>query len=197
MRTLEKNLFLLLPMLLFCTQCASVRPQGSTAEEQRSFIDKETAAVVAKLAKQEPSSSGKIARSEGYAVFRYASGKLPLILTGIGTGSGYGVAVDTKDGTRTYMKVRKLNWGLGMGVKDNSVVFVFSDRAVFDKFRNGKWDGGAAAEATVKADERGADIGGVATMKKGFVAYTLTDAGLSYGVTYQTRRFSPVSSLNH
>lgn len=195
MKTLLR-LLALGPVVALSTQCASVKPQGSSPDEQRDFIDKEAAEIVAKLEKQKPDVSKEIATSEGYAAFRYASGKLPLILSGIGAGSGFGVAVDQQDESRTYMKVRKLNWGLGTGVKDNSVVFVFTDRAAFDKFRTGKWDGGAAAEATVKAGEMGGDVGGVATVKKGYHVYTLTDSGLSYGVTWQTRRFSPISSLN-
>lgn len=39
-------------------------------------------------------------------------------------------------------------------------------------------------------------LGGVASVKQGFTAYTLTESGLSYGVTYQTRRFTPIGSLN-
>ena len=189
----------ILPVILaapFLSQCASISPQGSSNQEKREFIDKEATTILAKLEKQAPKSKTEIADAEGVAVFRYASAKLPLILTGIGGGSGYGVAVDNADKSRTYMKVQKFNWGLGMGARDNSVVFVFNDREVFNTFRKGKWDGGASAEATVKANEMGADVGGAASIKKGFTAYTLTESGLSYGVTYQTRRFSPIGSLN-
>jgi lipid-binding SYLF domain-containing protein len=178
------------------SQCASVKPDGANVSEQRPFVDREADGIIAKLGEQSPSSKKDIENSEGYAVFKYSSGKLPLILGGIGAGAGYGVAVDQGDDSRTYMKVRKLNWGLGMGVRENSVVFAFTDREVFEKFRGGKWDGGASAEATVKANDMGADLGGSASVKKGFKAYTLTDAGISYGVTYQTRRFSPIPSMN-
>ncbi len=189
----------LLPVILaapFLSQCASVRPQGSSDQEKRDFIDKEATTILTKLEKQAPKSTKQITDAQGVAVFRYSSAKLPLILGGIGGGSGYGVAVDNSDKARTYMKVQKVNWGLGMGARDNSVVFVFSDREVFEKFRKGKWDGGASAEATVKANDMGADVGGAASVKKGFAAYTLTESGLSYGVTYQTRRFAPIGSLN-
>jgi hypothetical protein len=50
--------------------------------------------------------------------------------------------------------------------------------------------------ATVKANDMGADLGGPASVKKGFKAYPLTDAGISDGVTYQTRRFSPIPPMN-
>jgi len=94
------------------------------------------------------------------------------------------------------MKVQKFNWGLGTGVRENSVVFIFNDREIFEKFRSGKWDAGPSAEATAKKDDLGAGLGGTATFKKGMKAYALTDSGLSYGLTYQTRRFSPIRSLN-
>jgi len=191
------HLALILPLTFTLCQCSSMKPEGGTPVEQRAFIDSETNAVVERLKKQDPKSVDDLANSEGVAAFKYASGKLPLILGGLGAGSGYGVAYDNaKTEDRTYMKVSKYNWGFGMGVKDQSVVFVFQDRAVFDKFRSGKWDGGAGAEATVKAGEAGGGIGGTATPKKGFNAYTLTEAGMSYGVTYQARRFSPIKSLN-
>ena len=188
-----------LPLVLvvpFLSQCASIKPQGSSDQAKRDFIDKEASMILAKLKKQTPNSTKQIADAEGVAVFRYSSAKLPIILGGIGGGSGYGVAVDKSDESHTYMKVQKINWGVGMGARDNSVIFVFTDREVFSKFRRGKWDGGASAEATVKANGMGADVGGIATIKKGFTAYTLTEAGLSYGVTYQTRRFTPIDSLN-
>ncbi|MCH7224825.1 hypothetical protein [Haloferula sp. A504] len=177
-------------------QCASMNPEGSTDAEKRTFIDKEASRILQDLQKSSPEAGGEIASAEGYAAFRYTSGKLPIVLGGLGGGAGYGVAVDPSDEARTYMKVQKLNWGWGMGVKENSVVFVFDDREVFDKFKTGKWDSGAAAEATVKKDDLGAGVGGVASPGKGFKAYTLTDSGLSYGVTYQTRRFSPIRALN-
>jgi lipid-binding SYLF domain-containing protein len=188
-----------LPVILvvpFLSQCASIKPQGSSDQEKRDFIDKEATTILAKLEKQVPKSTKEIADAKGVVAFRYSSAKLPLILSGIGGGSGYGVAVDKSDKSHTYMKVQKFNWGLGMGARDNSVVFVFNDRKIFERFRKGKWDGGASAEATVKANDVGADVGGVATVKKGFTAYTLTESGLSYGVTYQTRRFTPIGSLN-
>jgi len=114
----------------------------------------------------------------------------------VGGGAGYGVADDGSDDDRTYMKVQKLNRGWGMGVEANSVIFIFDQREVFDKFKTGKWDGGVAAEATVKNDDLGTGVGGVAGPGKRFTAYKLTDSGLSYGVTYQTLRFSPILSLN-
>jgi lipid-binding SYLF domain-containing protein len=183
------------PALLLC-QCASTRPQGSSAAEQREFIDAEAARIIDQLVGKTPEAEREIAAAEGVAAFRYSSGKLPIVLGGLGGGAGYGVAVDQADDSRTYMKVQKVNWGWGMGVKENAVVFVFEDRAVFDKFRAGKWDSGAAAEATAKKDDVGAGVGATATAKEGFKAYTLTDSGLSYGITYQARRFSPIGSLN-
>ncbi|WP_295803293.1 hypothetical protein [uncultured Microbulbifer sp.] len=186
--------FLLLLLAFLCVQCASMKPEGATPAEQRAFIDGEAERILAKLAEEEPDSTRELAAAEGHAVFRYTSGKMPLILGGLGAGSGYGVAVD--DDQRTYMKIQKLNWGWGMGVKENAVVFIFDDAEVFEKFRRGKWDSGAAAEATVKADELGGGIGASATQKEGFKAYELSESGLSYGITYRTRRFSPTSSLN-
>ncbi len=171
-----------------------MKPEGSTAAEQRAYIDAEAERILARLARENPASGGEIFAAEGHAVFRYTSGKMPLILGGLGAGSGYGVAIDGDE--RTYMKVQKLNWGWGMGVKENAVVFIFDDAAVFEKFRRGKWDSGAAAEATVQKDDVGGGVGGAVSQKKGFKAYELSESGLSYGITYRARRFSPTPSLN-
>ena len=181
---------------LVFSQCASLSPEGGTPEEQRAFIDADAARIVRQLEKESPGSKDEIAESAGYGVFRYSSGKLPLILGGLGAGRGYGVAVDGESADRSYMKVQKINWGWGMGVKESAVVFIFDDRPAFEGFREGKWDGGVAAEANVKAGEHGGGVGGVASVRDGFKAYTLTEAGLSYGFTYQTRRFSPIEKLN-
>jgi lipid-binding SYLF domain-containing protein len=184
---------LILPVL---TQCSSLKPEGSTAEEQREFIDARTAEAVERLEKENPEARGELASSEGYAVFRYSSGKLPLILTGLGAGSGYGLAVDSLDDSRTYMKVRKYNWGFGTGVRENSVIFAFSERDAFEKFRSGQWTSGGGAEATAKTDDAGMGVGGTASVKTGYKAWTLTEAGLSYGITYEAMRYSPVSALD-
>lgn len=183
-------------MVLGLCQCGWMGPAGGSSAEQRAFIDEECEKVIEQLERQVPKALGEIHDSEGYAVFRYSSGKLPIVLGGLGAGGGCGVAVDPRDSSRSYMKVQKLNWGWGMGVKENSVVFVFSDRAVFEKFRKGKWDGGAAADATVKAGGVGGGLSGEASLKSGYHAYEMTDSGLSYGITYRTRRFSPIGKLN-
>lgn len=181
--------------VLLC-QCVSMRPEGDTAQAQREFIDSEARKVIEKLEKEAPESAEEIAEAEGYAAFRYKSGRLPFWLTGLGGGSGYGVAVDNADEDRTYMKVSKFNWGMGMALSEMSVVFVFSDREAFDEFRHGTWDSGPAAEVTVKADEVGGGIGGAVITQDGFKAYNLTDSGVSYGVSYKARRFTPIGPLN-
>ena len=71
-----------------------------------------------------------IANSVGYAVF--SSGGVNLLFVSAAYGSG--VARDKKTGKDIYMEMASGGVGLGLGVKDYRLGFVFSDRKAFDRF---------------------------------------------------------------
>lgn len=181
---------------LLVSSCATVKPEGDNITQQRAFVDKDTAELLATLYEREPGARKEVEDAVGYAVFRYRATKLPIVLSGIGGGAGYGLATEGTSNEKTYMKVSKVQWGVGLGVRELAVVFVFQDQEVFEKFRSGKWDTGGGAEATAKTGDTGAALAASASTGKGFKSYTFTESGLSYGATWHARRFKPNGAMN-
>jgi lipid-binding SYLF domain-containing protein len=63
----------------------------------------------------------------------------------LSSGRGYGVVVD-KSGKETFMSMGSLGGGVGIGAKDLSVVFIFKDASVMNKFIESGWQFGGEAD---------------------------------------------------
>ena len=74
-----------------------------------------------RLFKEQPEAKDELSRSVGYAVF--SSGGVNLVILSAAYGSG--VAFDRQTGKETFMKMASGGLGLGLGVKDYRLVFVF------------------------------------------------------------------------
>ncbi|MFO1460664.1 MAG: hypothetical protein U1G08_14820 [Verrucomicrobiota bacterium] len=79
------------------------------------------------------------------------------------------------------MRVASLGGGLGMGVKDLRVVFIFNDRAVLQQFMDSGWQFGGKADASAKYKDSGVsaeqNVKAGVDFKKGTVSGgTSTDA---------------------
>lgn len=182
--------------LFMAVGCATTKPQGSSLEEQQQFVLEDTSDLLETLYERKPKAKAEVENAIGYGVFRYRASKLPVILSGIGGGAGYGVATDTSTDENTFMKVSKLQWGVGLGTRELAVVFIFNERDAFERFRTGKWDTGGGAEVTAKTEQVGAALDASAATGKGFKSYTFTETGLSYGATWHARKFSPNKAMN-
>ena len=90
-------------------------------DQQREKIRKMSDETLADLYKLQPDSRAAVQNSAGYAVFNNMGTNLLLLSTARGTG----VAVNSKTRQDTFMKMISAGAGLGVGVKDYSVVFVF------------------------------------------------------------------------
>ena len=88
------------------------------------------------------------------------------------------------------MKVTNAEWGWGMGTREEGVLFIFHTREVMEQFLAGKWQWAAGAEVTAKPG--GTGVGGDTGTRSNatLTAYTLTNAGISYGITIRGRKFS-------
>ena len=96
------------------------------------------------------------------------------IAIGWSGGGGNGVAVNKKDGSRTYMKMGTVGIGLGLGVQKYQVVFFFQDEKTFRNFVDKGWQADATAQAAAGTAGAGAQTGFV----NGIAIYQLTDKGL-------------------
>ena len=82
------------------------------------------------LYKLEPTTQATIQKAAGYAVFNNMGVNVLLL----STARGSGLAVNNKTKQETFMKMVSAGAGVGMGVKDYVVVFVFENDKALDNF---------------------------------------------------------------
>ena len=120
-------------------------------EEKRDETRKMAAQTLQDLYKLEPASQAAIQKSAGYAVFNNTW--ITLLLS---TARGSGMAVNTKAKQESFIKMVSAGGGLGVGVKDYRVIFVFVDDKALTHFLDSAWSGSAQTDAAAKAGEKGA-----------------------------------------
>src|SRR5574338_1295081 len=111
---------------------------AKSKEEKQAEARKKADATLQRLYKAKPSAQAAIKNAAGYAVFN--SGGAKILVAGAGRGSG--IAVDNATQKVTYMKMREVQAGVGMGVKKFSTIFVFETKEALRKFIDGNWDFG-------------------------------------------------------
>jgi lipid-binding SYLF domain-containing protein len=71
----------------------------------------------------------------------------------LSTARGAGIAVNFQTKKETFMKMISAGAGLGLGVKDYRVVFVFENERALEQFLNSGWSGSAQTDAAAKVGE--------------------------------------------
>lgn len=186
MKTLRCGMVAALVLLVGLTAFAK------TKEEKQAEARKKADETLQRLYKSQPSAQAAIKRAAGYAVFNNRGTK---ILVG-GGGSGKGIAVDNSTKQVTYMKMREIQAGLGMGVKKFSVVFVFENKKALDDFVDGGWDAGGQTTAAAKSGEGGGSLQGAVAGGPGVWVYQMTDKGLALELTVKGTKYSKDDDLN-
>ena len=161
-------------------------------DEQRAKTRKMASAVLTELYKLQPTSRAAIQKSAGYAVFDNMGTNLLVV----STGRGSGIAVNSKTKQETFMKMLSAGAGLGVGVKDYRVVFVFETPQAFSQFLNSGWDASGQADAAAKAKDSGGAYSGAASVAPGTWVYQITKNGLALQLTLQGTKYSKNDDLN-
>ena len=160
-------------------------------EEKRKEINELVSDVLADLYREVPSAKYYLDRSVGYAVFS----SLGINVLVLSTASGKGVA-RYKNGKEVYMKMYSAGVGMGMGVKDFRLVFVFENEAVLDKFVNEGWTAGAQADAAATHDDEGDAAVLAIDVSPGVKLFQLTESGLALQATIQGTKYWIDKDLN-
>jgi lipid-binding SYLF domain-containing protein len=184
------KIFLLILSGLFLFSCAT--PKGVTKQDQRSYALKMKDETLAKLYKTKPETKGMIKKAAGYGVFSNIGSYLFLL----STGRGYGVVVDNATGRNTYMKMAQIGAGLGLGIKDFKLVFIFRNKEVLNDFIEKGWEFGGQADAAVKSGEKGAAVGGELYIKSDIIIYQITEAGVALQATVGGTKYWKDKQLN-
>lgn len=164
-------------LLFVLVGCASMTM--AEKEQKRGELDAMFAAGVAAFIEQDPEVEEELEASVGYAVASMQVTKIPFI----GWGGGEAVLIDNSTQQRGYYTISRFDVGGGFGVRAYKVLMVFASQAIVDKWKTGKWEFKAGAEAS--AGTAGADGGFSGT---GFTMYTLSEGGASATVTARVIR---------
>src|SRR5215467_15200978 len=106
---------------------AGLASAGDSPDQKREKTRKMAAQTLQDLYKLQPNAQADIQKSAGYAVFNNLGTNLLLL----STARGAGIAVNSKTKQETFMKMVSVGGGLGLGVKDYRVIFVFeNDKAL-------------------------------------------------------------------
>jgi hypothetical protein len=159
-------------------------------EKKLAYFDSLERDTLARLVKEQPKVEQELAESVGYLIAEKWVLKIPVI----GWGSGAGVVVEKANGKRSYLRIIKLKFGLGLGGRVKRIVLVFQDLNKLQDVADGKWRARVEVEAAAKAGDVGIAGGGSTSdlMNEGFSTYVLTD-GASATATVAVLRAQPYS----
>jgi lipid-binding SYLF domain-containing protein len=184
-----KTIGILLSLALLTAGFASAE---DSPDQQREKIRKMAATTLTELYKLQPEARTTIQTSAGYAVFNNMGTNLLLV----SMARGGGVAVNSKTKQDTFMKMTSVGAGLGIGVKDYNVVFVFETGPALTNFLESGWSGETQADAAAKTGKSGGAYSGAASVAPGVWVYQITKKGLALQLTLQGTKYSKDDDLN-
>ena len=179
---------IVISLIFTCVLTATAKSKEEKQAEARKKADQ----TLARLYKAKPSAKAAIKKAAGYAVFNSTGVKILVA----GGGKGNGIAVDNGTQKVTYMKMREVQAGLGMGAKKFSTIFVFETKAALEKFINSGWEFGGQSTAAAKTGDGGGSYQGAASVSEGVWMYQLTDKGLALELTGKGTKYFKDDDLN-
>jgi lipid-binding SYLF domain-containing protein len=180
-------------VLAFSLLFVNVGSAKDSSEEKREKTHKMAAQTLEELQKLEPTSQAAIQKSAGYAVFNNMGTNLLLV----STARGAGIAVNSKTKEETFMKMVSAGAGLGVGVKDYRVIFIFENDDAFSRFLDSGWSGSAQTDAAAKAGKSGGAYSGAVEVAPGVWVYQITKNGLALQLTLQGTKYYKDDDLNN
>jgi lipid-binding SYLF domain-containing protein len=178
-----------LAVILLASGLASA---GDSPDQKREKTRKMADQTLQELYKAEPAAKAAIAKSAGYAVFNNMGTNLLLL----STARGSGIAVKSQTKQETFMKMISAGAGLGVGVKDYRVIFVFENDKALAQFLDSGWSGSAQTDAAAKAGDKGAAYSGAVEVAPGVWVYQITKNGLALQLTLQGTKYYKDDDLN-
>jgi lipid-binding SYLF domain-containing protein len=176
-----------LALLSVSTVCAA-----DSKEEEQAKIRKGVSQTLQDLYKLQPGAQAAIQKAPGYAVFKNFGTNLLVV----STASGKGIATNNQTKQDTFMKMISAGAGLGVGVKDFRVVFVFGTDKAFNNFLDSGWSGSAQTDAAAKAGKSGGAVSGAVEVAPDVYVYQFTKNGLALQLTLQGTKYYKDDDLN-
>jgi lipid-binding SYLF domain-containing protein len=186
------RLTILAPILSATLLTAGLSSAKDSPDQKREKTRKMAAQTLQDLYKLQPTSQAAIQKSAGYAVFNNMGTNVLLL----STARGAGIAVNSKTKQETFMKMVSVGGGLGLGVKDYRVIFVFESDKALTNFLNSGWSGSGQADAAAKAGKTGGAYSGAVEVAPGVWVYQITKNGLALQLTLQGTKYYKDDDLN-
>ena len=183
---------LVAPVLAVALLAVGLSSAKDSPDQKREKSRKMAAQTLEDLYKVQPTARAAIQKSAGYAVFNNMGANLLLL----STARGAGIAVNSKTKRETFMKMISAGAGLGLGVKDYRVIFVFENDKALARFLDSGWSGSAQTDAAAKAGKSGAAYSGAVEVDPGVWVYQITKNGLALQLTLQGTKYYKDDDLN-
>jgi hypothetical protein len=164
-----ENHFIALMAVLLMSACATI-PVEERASLRRK-INTRADNTIAALVEKQPELAGELDTCVGYFVGRVSGVKAPAV----GAGIGMGVLFDKVQFTRTYLDIKRLELGLGLGSGVYRTLILFHNHETLEKFRSGTWKTGLSTES-VFGENRSTMV---AIMDDGVSIYVLAETGVA------------------
>jgi len=173
-----------------------VLPQGVPSEakiiQARTQVREMAQDALATLYEVAPGTRRVVEHSAGYAVF--STFGIKLFFAGGTTGKG--MVVNQLTRRQTFMKMLQVQGGLGFGVNQNRLIFVFTNDKALKNFINQGWEFGGQVNLSAMAGGQGGMFSGAAAVSPGVYLYQLTQTGLSATLTVGGTKFFKDADLN-
>ena len=173
-----------------------VLPEGTPSEgkiiQARTQVREMGQDALATLYEITPGSRRAVEAAAGYAVFSTFGVKLFFA----GGTTGKGMVVNKRTSRQTFMKMVQVQGGLGLGVNQNRLIFVFTNEQALRNFINQGWEFGGQANLSAMASGQGTQFSGAAAVSPGVYLYQLTQTGLSATLTVGGTKFFKDPDLN-
>jgi len=182
--------FLALPLMLSLALTAGAA--DDSVAQQRAKIRQGAANTLKTLYSIQPSAKGAVENAYGHAVFSTFGMKIMFA----GGGSGRGLAASREPKREIFMKMAQVQAGLGIGIKETQLVFVFLTPEAFNKFVTSGWE--ATSQGSVAATDggRGMSMDGSVAVSPGVWLYQITGRGLAAQLTISGTKYYRDDELN-
>jgi lipid-binding SYLF domain-containing protein len=164
---------------------STVSPSAADVAKEREQVRKEARDSLAALYQVVPGARKAVEQAAGYAVFSTFGVKL---LVAGGT-SGKGLAVEQRNRRETFMRMVQVQGGLGFGISQNRLIFVFTTPEALRNFIDQGWEFGAQTNVSAMAQGQGGMFTGAAAISPGVYLYQITENGLSATLTVAGTKF--------
>jgi lipid-binding SYLF domain-containing protein len=148
--------------------------------------------ALATLYEVAPGTQRAIEHSAGYAVFSTFGVKLFFA----GGTTGKGEVVNNRTHRQTFMRMVQVQGGLGFGLNQNRLIFVFTNEKALANFVNQGWEFGGQANLSAMVSGQGSQFSGAAAVSPGVYLYQLTNTGLSATITVSGTKYFKDPDLN-